>query len=307
MRFTQLRVFLAVIESGSIRAAARKLAVSAPAVTKSIRQLEEDVQARLLERTQHGVILTPAGRALAARARVVESELRKAEEDIAHLADGRAGSVALGAGMQSLTHIVPDAVVQFRRQYPDARIRIVEGRHSALLPLVRDETLDFALGLRSEVKLESALAFRPLFRENFAIVGRKGHPLRGARSLERLAEAEWITFAPRVAPGGVLDQVFSAAHLPAPPVSAIECESLNGIVALLARTDMLSITSRRLLAMPLARDVLQEIPVAERLPSVTQGMFTRADAPLTRVAAAMARAVTVVARRLASREQARGR
>jgi hypothetical protein len=69
------------------------------------------------------------------------------------------------------------------------------------------------------------------------------------------------------------------------------------MTTLLAKSDMLGTISRRLLATPLVRDVLDEIPVAEPLPTLTVGLITRTDPPLTRAALAMARAVTAVARR----------
>jgi len=302
MRLNQIRVFLAVAESGSIRAAARSLEVSPPAVTKSLRQLEEELRVRLFERTQHGVVVTPAGRAFVARARVVRSELRKAEEEFAQFSGEGAGSVAIGAGPTEMTLIVPDAIAEFRRQLPRARVRIVEARRQTWLPLVRDETLDFAVGMGPPVKLDSGLAFRPLFRSDFVVAARKGHPLRNARSLAELADAEWLTVMPRISSAGLLEQAFSSAGLAAPPPPMIECESFNGIVAVVARTDMLTLMAHRLLATPNSRDLLQEIPVAERLPSATHGIFARADAPLTRTAAAMAKAVSVAARRLARRQ-----
>ncbi|MGH8703703.1 MAG: LysR substrate-binding domain-containing protein [Burkholderiales bacterium] len=302
MRLNQIRVFLAVVESGSIRAAARSLEVSPPAVSKSLRQLEEELRVRLLERTQHGVVTTPAGRAFVARARVIRSELRKAEEEFAQFSGDGAGSVAIGVGPTEMILIVPDALAEFRQQLPRARVRIVEGRRPAWLPLVRDETLDFAVGLRPEGKLDSGLAFRPLFRSDFVVAARKGHPLRNARSLAQLAGAEWLTLAPRSQSAGLLEQAFSLAGLPAPPPPMIECESFNGIVAVVARTDMLTLVAHRLLAMPFARDLLQEIPVAEKFPPVTHGIFTNAHAPLTRTAAAMLKAVSAVARKHARGE-----
>lgn len=84
-------------------------------------------------------------------------------------------------------------------------------------------------------------------------------------------------------------------------VSPVQCESFNGMVGLVARTDMLAILSRRMLTHPLARDLLQEIPVSERMPSITHGIYSRADAPPTPAAAAMAKAITAVARGLARR------
>ncbi len=77
MRLTQVRDFVAVVESGSIRAAARKLSVSQPAITKSVRGLEGELQVRLLQRSSKGIVPTPSGRAFFVRARVAQSELRE--------------------------------------------------------------------------------------------------------------------------------------------------------------------------------------------------------------------------------------
>lgn len=298
MRLTQIRYFLAVVEAGSIRAAARKLGVSSPAITKSLRQLEEELHVRLVERTQHGVVATPAGRSFVARARIVQSELRQAEEDFAQLAGGPVGSVSLGTGLTMLFLVVPEALAQFRRLYPDARVRIVEGMTSTLLPLVRDETLDFALAVRPVGKLESGLRFRPLVYDKLAVAVRKGHPLRNERSLEGLKDAEWLALD-WINPA--LEQVFSATGI-GMPRSVTRCETFNSAFALLATSDLIAAMPSRLLVSAFARGVLQQVAVAERMPSFTLFMVTRADAPLTKAATAMAKAVTVVARRLARRE-----
>ena len=87
MRFNQIRDLLAVVEAGSLRAAARRIGVSQPAISKSIAQLEREVQAQLLVRTAQGVMLTAAGRAFVARGRVIHGELRKVHDDLAALHD----------------------------------------------------------------------------------------------------------------------------------------------------------------------------------------------------------------------------
>jgi len=75
---------------------------------------------------------------------------------------------------------------------------------------VRDETLDFAICRRAVLKLDSGLAFRPLFRNDFAVVARKGHPLEKARSLAQLAEAK-LDIAPSAGRtrGAVRPRVFA--------------------------------------------------------------------------------------------------
>jgi LysR family transcriptional regulator, regulator of abg operon len=300
MRLRQIEDFVAVVESGSIRAAARKVGVSQPAITKSLRRLETELHSRLLQRTPHGVVPTPSGRAFLARARAAQAELRKAEEEIAQLGGGDAGSVTIGVVPAAIV-IVPESVARFRLRFPGARLRILEGYTHTLLPLVRDETLDLALGVRFDQRIDPAFAFRPLFRFEYVIVGRRGHPSRNVRSLAELADCAWISLTPPDVPGGPLERAFSAAGLPSPQ-QITRCESHNIAVAVLAKTDMVGIMSRRMLTDTLTRDFLQQIPVADPMPAYTVGMFTRLDPPLTPLAAAMAKAATAAARRLARSE-----
>jgi DNA-binding transcriptional LysR family regulator len=299
LRLSQIRDFLAVVDAGSIRAGARRLEVAQPTITKSIRSLEAELHAQLLQRTPHGIVLTPAGRAFFARARIAQAELRKAEEEVAQVGGEGEGSVALGVGPWAAILILPEAVTRFREQFPRSRIRVFEALGHALWPLVRDGTLDLAVSLRPDPRREPALNFRPLYRMQWAVVARKGHPLRNARSLVQLVDASWLCLLPPPpSSGSALDLVFSAAGLPGPR-AVVECNSHTAMVNLLAKTDMLGTISRRLLDEPLLRDSLQEIAVAEPMPSLTAGVITRADPPPTRVAAAMTRAVTAAARRYA--------
>jgi LysR family transcriptional regulator of abg operon len=292
MRLSQIRDFVTVVESGGIRAAARKLGVSQPAITRSVRRLEAELHARLLQRTPTGVVLTEPGRAFLSRARAAQAELRKAGEEVDRL-DQKAGSVAFGVSPTSAI-LVPEAITRFQQQFPQTRVHIAEGLPPLLLPLVRDETLDFAICRRAVVKLDSGLAFRPLFRSDFVVVARKGHPLEKARSLDQLTEANWISLLPPDTPGGPLDRVFSSAGLPVPQ-QVIQCGSYNTAIALLTKTDMLGFLSRQALGESILRDFLQQIPVAEPMPSFIVGMFTRADTPLTQLAGAMAKGLTIAA------------
>lgn len=188
-------------------------------------------------------------------------------------------------------------MVRFREQFPKASIRIADGFTHMLVPLVRDGTLDFAIGYRPDDKLDPAIAYRPLFRHDFVVVARKGHPLRNARSLVDLAQAQWISFIFPDITRGPLGRAFTAAGLPIPQ-GAIPCDSFHTAMGLIMKADMLRIVWRRMLAAPFVRDVLHEIAVAEPLPSYTAGMFTRADMPLTLGAATTAKAVTTIARKL---------
>jgi DNA-binding transcriptional LysR family regulator len=73
MRLNQIRDFIATIEAGSLRAAARSVGVSQPAMTKSLRQLENELGVQLLQRSSRGISPTRSGRAFLTRARVVQA------------------------------------------------------------------------------------------------------------------------------------------------------------------------------------------------------------------------------------------
>ena len=299
MRISQLRDFIEIVEAGSIRAAARGLGVSQPAMTKSMRQLEDQLHVRLIERTTHGVVPTEAGRAFLARARAAQAELRKGEEELAELAGDRAGAVAFGVGPFSGVLLVPDALACFRRSYPLARVRIVEGIPYTLLPLVRDETLDFVVG-RKQVKLDAGVKYRPLFSTHLVVAGRREHPLNRRQSLRELVDAPWLTSSP---PGArdLLEETFMLARV-SPPRSVVRCESYSVQLGILAKTDMLGLLPRQLLGDSFGRAFLREIRTTEQIPPLMLGMFTRAQTRLAPVAAAMVRAFTASARTLAASE-----
>src|SRR6185437_6028771 len=169
MRLNQIRDLLAVVEAGSLRAAARRIGLSQPAISKSIAQLEREVQAQLLVRTAQGVMLTAAGRAFVARGRVIH-------DDLAALHGRAEGSVSFGCGPAVAFPLVPDAMSRFRTKWPRAHVRIREGMRNALLPLVRDETLDFSISENVAPGDDAGLQFKPLIQPELAIVGRRGHP-----------------------------------------------------------------------------------------------------------------------------------
>ena len=147
MQLGQIRAFLAVRESGSLRAAARRIGISQPAISKAVASLEADLQAALFIRTSRGVHLTEAGRLFSARAGVALAELGRAREELSELSGGTQGSVAVGVGAGSIV-LTPGAIARFRAERPQARIRIREGTRDVLLPMVRDGNLDFVIALR---------------------------------------------------------------------------------------------------------------------------------------------------------------
>lgn len=298
MRITQLRDLLAVADAGSVRGAARALNVSQPALTRSIHQLETELNARLLDRSGRGVVPTSSGKALIARARMIQSELVRAREEQAQLAGESAGSIAFGVAPQAAIHIVPPALAQFRREHPNTHVRIVDGLAHALLPQLREGSLDFVIGSRPQGRPDSRFKFLPLFTNQIVVGARRGHPLRKARSLRELVESQWVIYTPPGWTGAMIPDIFVKNGLE-PPRSVVRSDSYVAFLTLLAGTDMVAPMSRMLFQQRLARSFFEPFDLKERLPEFSIGLFQRADSPPTPVVATMVAAVKAAARRLA--------
>lgn len=297
MRLQQLEHLLAAADAGSLRAAARRIGLSQPAITKSLRQLEHALHVRLLHRSANGISLTQAGKAVAARARVIQTELRKAGEDISALQGGMEGSVAVGVAPATSVALMPEALRRFRDEWPAARVRIIEGVRNYLIPLVRDGTLDLAVAQRQPGADESGIRFRPLFRPRLAVACRHDHPLAGARSLAALADVSWLVFYPPGS-GGALERSFAAAGLPAPRMQ-VHCESYSTALSLIAGSNLMGlVVEKLLLSEPLSRNYLRKVPVRDPIEPPTIGVFSRDESPHSPAAAAMLRAIIAVTREL---------
>lgn len=300
MQLTHLRNFVAMVEAGSIRAGARQLRISQPAATKGLRALEQELDTSLVQRSSHGVVLTEAGKAFLAHARTVLMELSEARDEIARLAGAQEEAVRVGVATVVGPWLVPPVLSRYRRERPGTIVRIVEGTQETLLPLLREGALDFAVCLRLEPESTRGFTARSLARLRLVVVGRKGHPLRHARNLEALRDADWVLSRPRGS-GGVLEQALQAAGLTL-PASATECDSHAIKVAILASSDSLGLLGNPMLSEPAVAALLEEIALDKPFPLMTFSLYTRAESRPTPAARAFAAAIAAQARSIVRAE-----
>jgi LysR family transcriptional regulator of abg operon len=276
LRLNQVRDLLTVLDSGSVRAAAVRLGVSQPAVTKSVRSLEAELGTELLHRSSRGITPTAAGAAFAARARVAQLELDRAREEVRATRGDGGLSLNVGVGSAPMVLVASEAIRRFRMDHPSCRMHVVEGPGQTLLPLVRDGVMDLALAQRVDPSAAPGLKYRAVLRTRLVVVGRRGHPLRHARTLAELREADWVVYRP---PGshGVLEDALRAEGLPFPD-RFLHCESFALTVAMIRCSDLLG------LLVPQALDgagngLLQEIPLKRPLAEISVGLYRRAESP----------------------------
>jgi DNA-binding transcriptional LysR family regulator len=297
MRLNQIRDFLATVEAGSIRAAARRLEVSQPALAKSLRQLEHELGAVLLARGVRGARPTELGRAFLARARAVSADLQRARDELAQLGGSKAASLAIGTAPGPALGLLPTVLARLRAHWPEAAIRVVDVSPSGALSALREGALDFALGAHVPplAGAGAEYAAEPLYLNDAAVVARRGHPLARARGLAVLGGAEWIRSG---YPGdsSALPELFRKAGLP-PPRYRVDCPSFLMVPELVARTDLLAVVPWQLADREVRAGRLARLALRDRLPPRQISLYRRADVPLTPIAGQCAEIVRAEAKR----------
>lgn len=175
MDIRQLRVFVAVAESGSVTRAAHVLGVAQPSVSQHVRRLEEDLGVRLFDRTARGTRLTDAGTALLPRARAILREMSRVRADLSHGLERGAGSITLGAIPTMAPYLLPAAIGSLRREMPDLAVTIREAFTADLVQAVIDNELDLAI-VSTPIDHES-IELDVVGRESLMLIAPRDHAL----------------------------------------------------------------------------------------------------------------------------------
>ncbi|SFN99030.1 DNA-binding transcriptional regulator, LysR family [Variovorax sp. PDC80] len=283
MKLQQLRDFITVASTGSLRAAARQLNVTQPAVTKSIQLLEKEIGCSLFDRAARGVSLNGAGRSFLPRAQAALNELLRGVQEIKTL-NGEKGSVNIGISAAISLTSLGDALKDFRKSFSDVNVRLISGAFSVMFTELRAGALDFSIGPRPPEALGGEFSVEHLFTNSRAVVCRRGHPLGDSTSLLDLINAEWLVSGVMGLPAVEHDQIFLNLGIPVPH-TVIQCEYPTALLALLAETDMISFLPKQYAAdSSFLRHVLMEVPVREELPRTDILLIKKSGIPLTPMA-----------------------
>jgi DNA-binding transcriptional LysR family regulator len=280
MKLNQLRDLLAIVERGSLRAAARHLGQAQPALTRSIRLLELDLGTPLFEREARGMVLTPAGKLFHQRASLVVHELRHAREDLDQHTGKMIGTVVMGLSIMPHVGLLPQALPRFREKFPQIKLKIIEGLYPAIEPGLRDGSIDFYLGAAPEESIESGLLSTELTQNTRTVVARKNHPLIHSTSIKDLNDAQWASTSVSFNAENDLIDLFAQHRLPAPQLMFQANSALSLMVALVS-TDLIALMPIQWNDFHLTKDALEVIPIKEHLPAPSIVCIQRPGLPLT--------------------------
>jgi DNA-binding transcriptional LysR family regulator len=177
----QLEAVLALAEYGSFVAAAARLGISQPALTRLLKRLEASLGVRLFERSTRRVQITAAGREFAAVAERMLNDLGITVQSVREVAEERRGLVVISSVMSVAGGLLPGIVAAYRADRPGVEIHIREGVHATVVEDVRSGVADFGIGYVDELP-EFAVG-TALGRETFCAVVPAGHKFASRRHL----------------------------------------------------------------------------------------------------------------------------
>lgn len=302
MQIQHIRAVVAIADSGSIRAAARRLGKTQPALTKTVRQLEDQLKAPVFRRTSQGVVLTDIGKAVLARARSIAAELQRLDEEVAQLRGNHSGTVSIHVSPVGAVLILPRAMQHFRRVMPDVEIRIANGLYPAALHPLREGQIDLLLGPAPALAVARDLTVEPLLTTGLTIITRRGGRYARAASLREVLDARWIVLGGLEGPSHLYAEGFRQNGLE-PPVATTMSDSLMATMGIIENDDVCCALPARLSGFFAQRHAIAALNIAEKLPDITISLMTRAGLPLTPAAAQLARNLRQCANTLARSAQ----
>ncbi|MBG4770693.1 LysR family transcriptional regulator [Pseudomonas aeruginosa] len=237
MELRHLRYFIAVAEELHFGRAAERLGISQPPLSQQIQALEEEIGARLFERTNRRVELTDAGRLFLDESRQVLAQVDKAVllARRAHL--GELGELKIGfTSSAPFTSTIPSSIHAFRKAYPAVHLDLQEMSSRQVLKALLEESLQ--VGVIRPLALPDAVHWVELFREPLVAVLRADHPLAAGSedglAIAALAEEPFVFF-PRSYGTGLYDQVIAltrqAGFSPRIAQEASEAMTIIGLVS----------------------------------------------------------------------------
>jgi DNA-binding transcriptional LysR family regulator len=196
MDFDQLETFLEVARHASFSRAAEKRFRTQPAISSQIRSLEEEVGAKLFDRSGGKVSLTAGGKAFQ---KYVEETLEARKAMLVAIAEMERvprGEIIVGANEGTCLHILPEVFADFKKQYPDVSVNIKRADYSGILESVIDNSVDF--GVVSLPVTDNRLTVVLIHRDELVIIVPPSHPLGKMKSAPIAEAAKFPLVVPKV-------------------------------------------------------------------------------------------------------------
>lgn len=221
----------------NFRKASQKLNIVQPALTASIRRLEQEIGAELFERSTRSVSLTPSGQAAFQEIQIALMHVERAKQQALATKSGAAGQISVGFVGSASFALLPAGVRSFRTIYPDVQLSLIESTGTRIISLIKSGEIDVGL-VRTPVQLSKGMQLIPLQSQQFVAVVPLDSPW-GSRytstsiSLSKLSDAPFINFSQKESPllhAAVINACRESGFVPNIVQEAIQVQTIVTLV-----------------------------------------------------------------------------
>ena len=246
MELRDLEYFVVVAEHGHLGRAAEHLGLGQPALSKSLRRLEDALEARLFRRSANGMELTAEGALLLQRARELRHSIRNVAREVSDVSRGHAGHVRIGVGPNANDEFLLAAITELLTAEPRITMKVIVSDQDEIFPALFSGEVDILVNL-VHPKPPTGLGFIPLREDECVVCCARDHRLAGRPhvSLSELSNERWALGEPGLPTNQMLRQLLRDNGLE-PPHVALQTRALPLRFEAAARSNLLVYSSRAL-------------------------------------------------------------
>jgi DNA-binding transcriptional LysR family regulator len=283
MDFDQLETFLEVARLSSFSRAAERRFRTQPAISSQIRSMEEEVGAKLLDRSGGKVAVTAAGKVFQKYAEDILETRRVMMLNIAEMHRVPRGEIVVSANEGTCLHILPEVFAEFKRQYPDVAVNVKRSEHNKIVEAMIDNSCDF--GIISLPIKDKRFTVVPIHRDELVVITPPHHPLAGRRQATLAEVAEFPLLMPKIGrTRDALETLFHDRRLK--PTVSMELDSSELLKRFVAADVGIGFIPRSNVAEDLQAKALVALAIADATIERELALVFRKDKALSRAALA---------------------
>ncbi|ETX11016.1 LysR family transcriptional regulator [Marinomonas ushuaiensis DSM 15871] len=264
VKFRHLFLLDSLGRTKNMHLTAQQMNLSQPAVSKMLKEIETLLGFEVFERQTRSMVPTNLGEHVVRYAHTTLNESKNFVEHINSLHKGGYGYLKVGAIFAATSVVIPEAIIEIKQRFPLLNVELVEQTSGNLMTMLKENTLDLAIGRLAEQDQQQNFDFIPLAPENFCVVVNSSHPLcqEEVVSLDKLFDWPWLLYPKGTPIRNRMEESFSNAGVVLPQ-NIIVTISVNTFLELLQRGPMIGM-----------------LPTVMVKPHIESGMFTILQTPL---------------------------
>lgn len=188
IKFRHIQCFVEIAQERSLKLAADKLNLTQPAISKTLKELEEIIGAVLMTRSRAGISLTAQGKMFLHFAQISLASLQQGLDGVEKAGEQSKATLKVGALPSVSASFLPSAVREFAELAPNVMLKILDGPHGYLIERLRLGEIDLVIGRLGRPVTMEGVSFTQLYSERVDFVVRAGHPLLEAPDIKRIGE-----------------------------------------------------------------------------------------------------------------------